>query len=314
VSAFLGELGKKLADKWLSLLVLPGLLLLVTATAGAALGHTGWADAAELVWKVGRASAAIQAKGTVAAVATAAGVLLASAALGLAATAAGKTVQWLWLGGARLARPLVERRRRRWRRAHEAYEAEVLCLYRHRHSEDAAPPEPFVDANDPADPDGGDREELGRLAAQRNRIALAEPSRATWIGDRLAALDTRVLARYGLDLSSAWPRLWLIVPDTARTELRVAASAFDAAATLGGWGALYLLTGLLWWPAAVIGLVVCVTAWYRGRATMATLTKLAEAVVDLYGRDLAAALGLPAAGGLTADVGRDITSRLRKHA
>jgi hypothetical protein len=314
VSAFLNELGTKLADKWLSLLVLPGLLLLTTATAGAALGHAGWADAAELVQKAGRASMAVEAKGTVAAVAAAAGVLLASAALGLAATAAGKAVQWLWLGEARLTRPLVERRRHRWRRAHEAYKAEVQRLYHHYHPKDAAPPDPFTDANEPVDPDGGDREELDRLAAQRNRIALAEPRRATWIGDRLAALDRRVLAHYGLDLSSAWPRLWLIVPDTARTELRTAASAFDAAATLGGWGALYLLTGLLWWPAAVTGLVVCTTAWYRGRATMATLTELAEAAVDLYGRDLAAALGLPAAGALTADVGRDVTSRLRKHA
>ena len=38
--------------------------------------------------------------------------------------------------------------------------------------------------------------EVDRLAARRNRIALARPTRPTWIGDRVAAADSRVYHQY----------------------------------------------------------------------------------------------------------------------
>ncbi|MGW4817488.1 hypothetical protein ACWEP4_00580 [Streptomyces sp. NPDC004227] len=37
-----------------------------------------------------------------------------------------------------------------------------------------------------------------------------------------------------LDLTSAWPRLWLTVPDAVRSELRTARPGFDAATVTAG--------------------------------------------------------------------------------
>jgi len=140
--------------------------------------------------------------------------------------------------------------------------------------------------------DDGDPDLLDQAAADRNRIALAEPTHPTWMGDRLAAVDARVRAQYQLDLRSAWPRLWLLLADAPRAELRAAATAVDSAARLCAWALLYLLVGLLWWPAAVIGAVTVACAVARGRSTVMVYAELVEAVVDLHLRALATALGL----------------------
>ncbi|MEV7373368.1 hypothetical protein AB0O51_21170 [Streptomyces sp. NPDC090301] len=54
----------------------------------------------------------------------------------------------------------------------------------------------------------------------RNQIALTRPARPTWMGDRLIAADARGHRTYRIDLVSAWPRLWLLLPDTAHAESR----------------------------------------------------------------------------------------------
>jgi hypothetical protein len=157
--------------------------------------------------------------------------------------------------------------------------------------------------------------ELDELAGRRNRISLAPPVAPTWIGDRVAATDTRVFGSYHLDLGSAWPRLWLLLPDDVRAELRTARAGFDAAATLAGWGTLYVLLGLEWWPAAVVGVCAHGAAWRRGRVAITELTELAEATVDLYGARLGTALGLTATTEnteLTRELGAAIHRRLRK--
>ena len=52
MTSFYSELGGKLAEKWLALLVLPGLLLASTATVAFALGHSHALDWNELVRRV----------------------------------------------------------------------------------------------------------------------------------------------------------------------------------------------------------------------------------------------------------------------
>lgn len=161
--------------------------------------------------------------------------------------------------------------------------------------------------------DGVDEAAFQRHAARRARIALARPRRATWTGDRFAALEARVRAEYGLDFASAWPRLWLVLPDEAQSALAAAARSWLAAAAWAGWGLLTTALAQLWPPAALGGIVLF--AWSLGRARTATaaFTDLAEASVDLYTGALAAALGLPVAeSGITVQQGEAITSRLRK--
>lgn len=65
------------------------------------------------------------------------------------------------------------------------------------------------------------------------------------MGDRIHALETVALNRYGLDLTFAWPRLWLMLPDTTRSEITTANAAFVAAAATSTTG--YSPTARRWW-------------------------------------------------------------------
>ena len=85
-----------------------------------------------------------------------------------------------------------------------------------------------------------------------------------------------------------------------------------AAARLAGWGLLYATLGAFWWPALVIGLVALPAARHRARLAVAVYAELAEAAVDLYGRDLAVQLGLPCPDRLTREIGEQITAIVRK--
>ena len=115
---------------------------------------------------------------------------------------------------------------------------------------------------------------------------------------------------YALDLTAAWPRLWLIVPDQVRTELGGARDTFNAAARFAAWAVLYLILGAWWWPAVPVALIVGTAAVRRGRLAAGNLADLIESAVDLYGGDLAAKLGVPDA--LTPTQGRQLTALMGK--
>lgn len=296
---FFEELAKKLAERWVSLLVLPGALFVLLAVLGARLGHRHALDrarleraAAELAAAVGKQPAGTQVVWLV-------GFLVAATAAGLVAQAAAGATRRVWLGRwpvAALSRWRVRRRRARWHRR----------LAHRRELEQAHP----AGARAP------ERQREVDLAAERvNRIALAEPGRPTWMGDRVHGVELVALNRYGLDLAFGWPRLWLVLPDTARAELTAAQAAFAGAVAVGTWAWPYLVLGALWWPAAVIGVGVGITGWARARAATDDLAALSEAVVDLHGRTLALSLGVgdaDATGPLTVAEGERITGLVRK--
>ncbi|WP_433217588.1 hypothetical protein [Microtetraspora malaysiensis] len=314
MNGLLSELSKSLAGRWIQYLVPAGLLYLAAAAAGALLGHASWYDLPRLVRYLdglalhpGATSAGVVVLALVAS-------LLAAMGCGLVVRAAGGAVQRVW-GGAwplrRVARGLTGWRRERWARAAARCDEAWRKAGRLAAAGDSAPGAAgeAVSALDVA------REEAERLNAERNRIALAEPRRPTWMGDRLCAADLRVLSRYGLDLDSAWPRLWLIMPDTVRAELRTARDGYDEAARITAWALLYLLVGAWWWPAVVIAAVLAAVGIRRGRAAMDALCELAESTVDLYGRDLSTALGLDGGPGpIRPDHGKILREHLRKGA
>lgn len=222
-------------------------------------------------------------------VAVAVGVLLVSAWAGVLARTLGRATHWLWLGQwpFRAGVPLARIRGWRWKRAHRSYE------------------EAFRQDK----PD----QLLARLAQRRNRVSLAPPARPTWMGDQIAALSTRVQVEYHLDLEFGWPRLWLVLPEEVRTVVAEARESFNGAAALAGWGVLYTLAGVLWWPLGAAGLVTLVTAVVRGRSAASNLAQLMESAVDLHGVSLASTLGITVEDNrLTPDVGRQITRAVRK--
>jgi hypothetical protein len=148
--------------------------------------------------------------------------------------------------------------------------------------------------------------------ARRNRIALTEPSRPTWIGSRFQDTEERIAGAYHLDLAVAWPRLWPLLSDNLRADLQAAYGAYTASARLVGWALLYAVIGAWWWPAAVIAVVAAADGWWQGRAGAAVLAELIETAVDLHGRTLATSLGLRCEGPFDRDTGYQVTRLLGK--
>jgi hypothetical protein len=296
VRTFFEELAKKLADRWVGLLVLPGALFALTAGLAARLGQAhalDWpqVDAAAALASVGRLSGGAQAILVLVA-------LLAVTGAGLAVQALAALTRALWLGRwpRMLARPQVRRRRLRWER----------LVAKRRELQDAYP----ADTRTPEQ-----QERIDHAAARITRFALARPGRPTWLGDRLHAVERVALDRSGLDLTFGWSRLWLVLPDPARAEITAASSAFTSAIAVGTWGWPYLVLGVVWWPSAVLGAVVLLVGWARARPAVDDLAALSEAAVDLHGRALAVALGVADAesrGPLTPDEGKQISRLLRK--
>ncbi|CAL9346912.1 hypothetical protein [Streptomyces sp. enrichment culture] len=295
MSTLLAELGKHLAGRWAALLLLPGAFYVCAVTAAVVLGHAHALDPAVPAAWLDRVALA-PASGRFGTVLIAAAAFTAVAAVaGLAASAVAQGVEWVWWssGEEPVLRRLAARRARRWERAEDAVRAALREFTR----SGAAPREAAA---------------LRAAILRRDAICPEPAARATWIGDRLHAVDQRVHDTYHLDLTAAWPRLWLMLPDGARAELAAARAGVGAAARLLAWGLLYAPLALLWWPAAVLAAGVLLTARRRARAAVAVQADLIEAAVDLYGREMVLLLGVDCPGRLTREAGDTATSLLRK--
>ncbi|WP_248959585.1 hypothetical protein [Sphaerisporangium perillae] len=247
------------------------------------------------------------------------------AGAGLAAEALGRVAEWCWMGswGGPPGRALTAWRRRRWTLAADRYHAALQAKARLLLSPGAAldggalggTARVGAGSNEAAPGDGAPPVPgpgTDALNAARNRIALAEPRSPTWMGDRMLAAGIRVRARYDLDLVSAWPRLWLLVPEEVRGRITSARDDLASAARLAGWGVLYLLPALWWWPAALIGAACIGSAWWLGRHRTGRLADLVEATADVHGRDLARSLGIDCPAEFTPAIGESVTRVLRK--
>ncbi|MGC4815907.1 hypothetical protein [Micromonospora sp. DT63] len=298
MNAVIASLGGKLAERWLAALALPGLVFVAIAAAAVRLGHAHWWDLPLLGQEVDRLALGPPARSTGSALLIVLGVVLGSVVAALAAQSLERLVLALWTQDwGRAGEALTRRRRRLWNAAMDRYENALRDKARRLRS---------------ADHTTGPLPDTQALARACDRIAVTEPDRPTWIGDRMLATAVRVRACYGLDLAAAWPRLWLLLPEETRGPLALAQADFAAAARRVGWGLLYLALGLLWWPAALVGLGLCVAGWRRGRGTVSVLADLVEAVVDLHVRTLAAALGHPTDGTFGTTDGQALTVLLRK--
>ncbi|MEH1058702.1 hypothetical protein V6U89_26260 [Micromonospora sp. CPCC 206171] len=211
-------------------------------------------------------------------------VVLAWTAVGLLVPLLAAPISALWLGRWPVgAGPLTAWRRERWNRADRL----VARL---------------TEADAPA-------EVQARAMTRRAAIALAAPCRSTWMGDRWSAVGQRVAEAYGLDLVTAWPRLWLALPEPARAELRVAKTGWDRSTQLAAWAVPFGALGVVWWPLFGVAAVMGVAGWLRGRVAVTYRADLIEAAFDLH------AAGLPGLlVGLDPDVGRRLIADLRKGA
>ncbi|MEU7109477.1 hypothetical protein ABZ951_31185, partial [Streptomyces sp. NPDC046215] len=160
MSTVLAELGRRYLDRWMAVLVLPGLLFVAGTAAAVRLGHARWADPGRLT---GLLDAGGPVTGRPASVWVAVAVVLPllSAAAGLAARGAAAALGRLWFapwprGLRRLARWRTAARAARWAAAEAAYRAELTA----------------AGARAPA----GARARLDAQAARRNGVALGPPA------------------------------------------------------------------------------------------------------------------------------------------
>ena len=298
---FFGELIQKLADRWVGLLAVPGVLFVASVWMGLQLGWAHALDPRLLVARSTTLGAALSRVPGPARILAVVAMLLAAAGVGLIVQALAGPVRTWWLGqwppGARwAARRLTRARIRHWTR-----------LVEHRQDLQQRYP--------PPDRTPEQQQEIDDVAHQINRLSMAKPARPTWMGDRIAAVEQISVDRYGLDLRFGWPRLWLVLPKDVQAELTAANGQFAAAVVTGAWALLYLVLGALWWPALSIALITGLSAWTRARTAVAELTNLSESAVDLHGRTLAVALGAAPAdstGLLTSAEGEQITRQVRK--
>ncbi|MFB6977207.1 hypothetical protein [Streptomyces scopuliridis] len=299
MNAVLAELGRRYMERWVALLVLPGLLYVVGAAVAYRLGHTHWADLGRLTGLLepggpldGRRPSSVW-------IFVIAVLPVLSAAAGLAARGAAAALGRLWFepwpyGLRRLARRRTAVRAERWEAADRAYRAEL---------EGAG-----------ARPSAATGARIDLLAARRNAVALGPPAHPTWTGDRLDAVHTRVWSWYRLDVVFSWPRLWLILNEAEQNALRVARAELDAAVTLAGWGVLAVLPALWWWPSLLLAAGVFALGLRRTRGAVDTLAHLTEAAYDLRAATLARELGFDVpVGRLSPETGAEVTAHLRKH-
>lgn len=276
MTALIGEITRRLPDRWLTTTFGPGALWVLTAALAV---HFGQSDAlnvfgvADTVHEAGAVLRDRPAEAVVYLALAVAGAVGASAA----AHATGSAVRRLWSGrwGSpldRVATALTAWRRRRF--------ADRLA------AEGATLPAAFL------------------------------PATPTWIGDRLQLADARISAQYGLSLALVWPRIWQLVDTDTRTLVQQARARYDVASTLVGWSAAYLVLAVRWWPALVPAAVLVLAGWRRGRVTVALFCDTVESTVDLQHRTLARALGHPVQDGkpLPPTVADAINDQLHKGA
>ncbi|MFG1798344.1 hypothetical protein [Nocardia sp. NPDC049149] len=302
MSGLWNELGKKLAEQWLSLLVLPGALYVAVTVIAVTLGHTHALDLGLLVRQItaqAKNPAVTNASGQIVVLLA---VLAAAAAVGLVAQGIGAFVERAVLatGWRAWPRPLaavtstwVHRRQARWDKAHNRF--------RHQYQAALAP--------DPADrPDPAARH---RAAHARSRIAVERPERPTWSGDRVHAAALRLDRDHHLDLATVWPFTWLVLPSETQADITRTRTAITRAATLAGWAVLYLALSSRWWPAAPLAVVLTFTARHRLRSGIDSYATLLEVTTRAYATTLAAQLGIGHTGPLTPQLGGTLTQQLR---
>ncbi|MEU4615187.1 hypothetical protein [Streptomyces umbrinus] len=295
MTSLLAEVGKRFAERWMTLLVLPGVLYVCAVAAAHHLEGFAFAPLAARV-------EALAPRDNASALLYLLVLGVVAAAAGIAASAAGSLIERLWLAEnwlswprplLRLALSRVAARQRRWDTAHRA---------------EAALRERYLRAQIPGSPPSGVTDLDLELALNRVLATAQEPpARPTWMGDRLQAIVVRYRNECQLDLPSVWPHLWLMLPDQARTEVVEARERITRATTLAGWAVLYVAVAVLWWPASALVLGLFVTARQRGRRAVETYAVLVEAATRLHAPELARCLGLNHDGPLDARLGQAMT-------
>ena len=116
-----------------------------------------------------------------------------------------------------------------------------------------------------------------RQPAQEHRLM---PTR---VGNILRTAESLSYDKYGLETIAVWPRLWLVLPEQARTELLMARQSMTSAVGAMLWGLLFVFFFPLTIWAVPVGIAIAVLAvvgWLPALAQ--TYGDLLEATFDMH--------------------------------
>jgi hypothetical protein len=129
-----------------------------------------------------------------------------------------------------------------------------------------------------------DLAERGTLERRRWRIPLDPRERMpTRLGNGMRAAELRPGSRYGLDAVVCWPRLWLLLPETTRSDIVAARTNLYLCAQV--WlCAILACAGAVWsWWALPLGLAVAAATYYGPLLSAArTYGDLVGAAYDIH--------------------------------
>ncbi|MFF4519448.1 hypothetical protein [Streptomyces mirabilis] len=279
MTSLFAALGSKAADRWVQVLLLPGLFFTATVAIGLLSGQRRALSLPYLAAELNDLATRSTAHSVLVGVLIAVGVSLASAAAGLLADVLGSAVQMCWTSPAHQppASWLLRRRRKRWQKAADRLKAAIRAS-----------------ALPPGETSGESRHE-GRIALLRrrlHRIGPAWPTCPTRIAERFGATARRTEELYGLsDLQLVWPRLHAVVPEQLQATIASARTDYIASARLAGWGVMYAAAASLWWPAAIVASAAFLACRVRAKPTADRLADVVDTAVDLHLADLAEKLG-----------------------
>ncbi|MFC8663161.1 hypothetical protein [Streptomyces sp. NPDC057199] len=308
---FWSGLTGKLAERWLTLLVLPGAFYLAAAATARTLGWTHALDLHQLTTAITTRVKNPTATTTGGQIVLLAAILAGAAAAGLAAQALTSVVERLTLAPdwETWPRPLrtvagqrTRSRQRTWTTAHTTYH-QLRTAAEARATGRTQPPQTEAQRTVAQDE---------RYAAYRKwmRVGLENPHRPTWSGDRLHAVTVRMDRDLHLNLPIVWPYLWTVLPELTRIEVTAARTALTKTTTLTAWALLYLPLTLWWWPALPLATGIALVGWRRTRTTTDTYAQLLEATTRLHLTTLATQLGITHTGAPTPALGDTLTHHL----
>jgi len=134
------------------------------------------------------------------------------------------------------------------------------------------------------------------VLARRRRYRPAYPNYLlpTKVGNILRAAEIRVLEKYGLANDVVWPRILLVLPEPAASQVTAARGAVDRAVAAVVWGLLFCAFAALTPFVVPIGLAIAVIALLVVvPARVRALTDLMESVYDLHRHALYRQLSWP---------------------
>ena len=278
MTGFWEGLGGSLAERWIVLILTPAFAFWaggLTAWAWSRGWHDGWTELGNRITGLSSAEQIALAVGGFVLV-TVSGIAVQRATLPLLRIFEGYWPRWL--GTARSL--LIARQTRRVVRLQQERDQLAAKL-----GDDTATPE--------------ERRRHLTLDKRLRRVPTEandeEPVRRmpTSLGNILRAAESWPVDKYGLDAVKCWPRFWLILPETARTELTSARSSLDSAATVVVWSLLFVVWTFWAWWALPIGLAIAALAYRMVLGSAEVYGDLLESTFDVHRRLLYQAVEWP---------------------